>query len=104
MTRNRCHQLFTRLGVPVPWMSRAGGKEMRRFRAPASICYCAIRALMLLASPGLVRSQPPQPIFNVADPADPFIQAQASSLNKDPNQIFAFVRDTVAYQGYTGSV
>ncbi|MCC6265633.1 MAG: transglutaminase domain-containing protein, partial [Bryobacterales bacterium] len=39
-----------------------------------------------------------------ADPTDPYIVAQASALGNDPNQIFAFVRDRIAYEAYSGSV
>lgn len=39
-----------------------------------------------------------------ADPTDPYIVAQAANLGNDPNQIFAFVRDRIAYEAYSGSV
>lgn len=38
------------------------------------------------------------------DPADPYIVAQAASLSNDPKQIFAFVRDQIGFEAYTGSV
>jgi probable HAF family extracellular repeat protein len=38
------------------------------------------------------------------DPADPYIIAEATALNNNPNQIFAFVRDRIAFEAYTGSV
>jgi probable HAF family extracellular repeat protein len=38
------------------------------------------------------------------DPADPYIIAEATALNNDPNQIFAFVRDQIAFEAYIGSV
>ncbi len=38
------------------------------------------------------------------DPADPYITAEATALSNDPNQIFAFVRDQVAFESYRGSV
>ncbi len=39
-----------------------------------------------------------------ADPADPYIVAQANALSRDPNQIFAFVRDQIGFEAYLGSV
>ena len=39
-----------------------------------------------------------------ADPTDPYIVAEATTLNNDPNVIFAFVRDQVANQVYSGSL
>ena len=39
-----------------------------------------------------------------ADPTDPYIVAEATTLNNDPNAIFAFVRDQVANQVYAGSL
>ena len=41
---------------------------------------------------------------SAADPADPFIAAQAQALNHDANQIFAFVRDQIGYEAYSGSL
>jgi uncharacterized protein (TIGR03437 family) len=38
------------------------------------------------------------------NPADPYIMAQAAALGNDTNQIFAFVRDQIAYQAYRGSL
>ena len=38
------------------------------------------------------------------DPLDPYIVAQAAALNHDPNQIFAFVRDHIAFEAYRDSV
>ena len=43
-------------------------------------------------------------LASAADPLDPYIVAQAQLLNNDPNQIFAFVRDKIAFQAYHGSV
>jgi hypothetical protein len=39
-----------------------------------------------------------------ADPTDPYITAEATALNNDPNAIFTFVRDQVANQIYSGSL
>ena len=39
-----------------------------------------------------------------ADPLDPYIVSQATALSNNPNQIFAFVRDQVAFEAYKGSV
>ena len=39
-----------------------------------------------------------------ADPADPYIVSQATALGNNPNQIFAFVRDQIAFEAYYGSV
>ncbi len=50
------------------------------------------------------RRQGLKPRDNPADPTDPYIAAEASALNNDPNQIFAFVRDQVGTDVYTGSV
>ena len=41
---------------------------------------------------------------SAADPADPVIIAQATALNHDPAQIFAFVRDQVRIDPYPGSL
>jgi hypothetical protein len=38
------------------------------------------------------------------DPADPFIVAEATALQNDPNQIYAFVRDQIKFEAYAGSV
>ena len=38
------------------------------------------------------------------DPTDPYIIAEAAALNNDPNQIFAFVRDQVGFNAYSGSL
>jgi probable HAF family extracellular repeat protein len=38
------------------------------------------------------------------DPQDPYIIAEASAMNNDPNRIFAFVLDQVKYEAYVGSV
>src|ERR1019366_8330237 len=52
-----------------------------------------------------IKPQPRQiPLRNPADPADPYIVAQATALNNDPNKIFAFVRDQITSESYTGSV
>jgi hypothetical protein len=39
-----------------------------------------------------------------ADPADPYIVAEATDLGNNPNQIFAFVRDQIGFEAYYGSV
>ncbi|HUA86493.1 MAG TPA: dockerin type I domain-containing protein [Bryobacteraceae bacterium] len=39
-----------------------------------------------------------------ANSADPYIEAEAQALNNDPNQIFAFVRDQIAFEAYVGSL
>ena len=59
-------------------------------------------------------SKPPaagaKPFVSVAsptgpdDPTDPFVTAQASTLNNNPNQIYAFVRDQIKYEAYPGSL
>ncbi len=36
------------------------------------------------------------------DPSDPFVMAQATSLNHDPNQIYGFVRDQIKFETYPG--
>jgi large repetitive protein len=55
-----------------------------------------------------VRMQAPTgPITTIANPADgtdPYIVAEATTLNNDPNQIFAFVRDQVGFDIYSGSL
>jgi len=38
------------------------------------------------------------------DATDPYIVSQAQALNNNPTQIFAFVRDQVGYEAYTGSL
>ena len=38
------------------------------------------------------------------DPTDPYIVAEAAALNNDPNQIFAYVRDEIAFEAYSGSL
>ncbi len=38
------------------------------------------------------------------DATDPYIVNQAQALGNDPNQIFAFVRDQIAYNVYAGSL
>lgn len=38
------------------------------------------------------------------DPTDPYIINEAAALNHDPQQIFNFVRDNIAYQAYNGSL
>jgi len=38
------------------------------------------------------------------DPTDPYIVNQAAALHNDPQQMFAFVRDQIAYQAYFGSL
>ena len=38
------------------------------------------------------------------DPTDPYIVAEAALLGNDPNEIFAFVRDQVAFNVYSGSL
>ena len=38
------------------------------------------------------------------DPTDPFVTAQATALQNDPNQIYAFVRDQIKFEAYAGSV
>jgi hypothetical protein len=43
-------------------------------------------------------------LASAADPTDPYIVAQATALNNDANQIFAFVRDKIVFQAYHGSV
>ncbi len=43
-------------------------------------------------------------LASAADPTDPYIIAQATLLNNNPAQIFAFVRDQIAFQAYHGSV
>ena len=39
-----------------------------------------------------------------ADTADPVIVAQAAALGHDPQRIFNFVRDTIGYEAYPGSL
>ncbi len=39
-----------------------------------------------------------------ADPTDPYIVAEAQALNQNPTQIFAFVRDQVGFDPYSGSL
>ena len=38
------------------------------------------------------------------DPADPFVVAEATALNNNPGQIYAFVRDRIKFEAYAGSV
>jgi hypothetical protein len=38
------------------------------------------------------------------DPTDPYIVNQAAALHNDPQQMFAFVRDQIGYQAYSGSL
>jgi len=38
------------------------------------------------------------------DPNDPYIVTEATALNHDPNQIYAFVRDQIQFEAYRGSV
>ena len=63
-------------------------------------------------------AQPPAPALSTAlkpaasvaspmgpdDPTDPYVVAQATALGKDPNQIYAFVRDQIKFEAYLGSV
>lgn len=39
-----------------------------------------------------------------ANTTDPFVQQKAAELDYDPNRIFAFLRDDVGYESYTGSL
>jgi probable HAF family extracellular repeat protein len=38
------------------------------------------------------------------DPADPFVVAEATALNKDPNLIYPFVRDQIKFEAYPGGL
>jgi uncharacterized membrane protein len=38
------------------------------------------------------------------DPTDPFVTTQATTLNNDPNMIYAFVRDQIKFEAYPGSL
>jgi hypothetical protein len=55
-------------------------------------------------------SYKPRPAVSVASPAGPddatdtYIVAQATALQNDPNQIYAFVRDQIKFEAYVGSV
>src|SRR6185437_9151756 len=82
--------------APVQQASKRGTPQAKK-PAPKST-----RPLQLFSA-GLgnrPRYAPLQP----ADPADPYIVAQATALSKDPNQIFAFVRDQIGFESYVGSV
>ena len=60
-----------------------------------------IAGLMLALSLAGVRSAAAQ---DPAAASDPVIVAQATFLQNDPNQIFAFVRDQIRFDVYAGSV
>ncbi len=57
------------------------------------------KPVRMLLSPGAITT-----IANPADGADPYIVAEATALHNDPNQIFAFVRDQVGFDIYSGSL
>ncbi len=63
-----------------------------------------VRAASLGTTTPAADASPLLEASSAADPADPFIAAQAQALNHDANQIFAFVRDQVGYEAYSGSL
>ena len=64
------------------------------------LCHMALFGSLRLAY-GQVADLAPTPDANSADP---YVMQQAAALNHDPAQIFAFVRDQIAYESYKGSL
>jgi hypothetical protein len=66
------------------------------------------RAVSDTAPDALLRSSPISASLLSSTPdansTDPYIQAKAAELNQNPAEIFAFVRDSIAYESYTGSL
>jgi len=73
--------------------SQAHSAPVRRIAHPAALFQTA-----------QVNRAPSHRLASAADPTDPYIIAEATALNNDPNKIFAFVRDNIAFQAYHGSV
>lgn len=74
----------------------------RRFcRASAFFLLCHMLFGSLRLAYGQAADLAPTPDANSTDP---YITQQAAALNHDPAQIFAFVRDQIAYEAYKGSL